>query len=63
MNFQIKQFKELNVGEMYDILRMRNEVFVLEQESIYQDCDEKKIEEHFICLVERMVRLLLIYAF
>ncbi len=41
MNFQIKQFKELNVGEMYDILRMRNEVFVLEQESIYQDCDEK----------------------
>lgn len=41
MNFEIKKFKELNVDEIYDILRMRNEVFILEQGSIYQDCDEK----------------------
>lgn len=41
MNFQIKKFKELKLDEMYEIIRIRNEVFVIEQNCIYQDCDEK----------------------
>ena len=40
MNIQIKRFEELTITELYEILRCRAEVFVVEQESIYQDIDE-----------------------
>lgn len=36
-----KNFTELANGELYKILQLRNEVFVVEQRSIYQDCDNK----------------------
>lgn len=50
MNFQIKKFKELKVDEIYAILRIRNEVFVIEQRCIYQDCDEKdQSAYHLFC--------------
>lgn len=39
MNIQIKRFSELSIFELYDILQLRNEVFVVEQNCIYQDCD------------------------
>lgn len=41
MNWYLKKFEDLNVEEIYEILRLRNEVFVVEQKSIYQDCDGK----------------------
>lgn len=41
MNFKIKKFSELTPDELYEILRIRNEVFVIEQTCIFQDCDEK----------------------
>lgn len=41
MNFQLKMFDELSGKEVYEILKSRNEVFVLEQQCIYQDCDDK----------------------
>ena len=34
-------FKELNVDELYTILKLRNEVFVVEQNCVYQDADSK----------------------
>jgi ElaA protein len=34
-------FSELGVGELYAILQLRNEVFVIEQNCIYQDADNK----------------------
>lgn len=37
----IKSFSELDIYELYEILRLRNEVFVVEQKCPYQDCDEK----------------------
>ncbi|WP_299115675.1 GNAT family N-acetyltransferase [uncultured Winogradskyella sp.] len=37
----IKQFSELNTQELYDILQLRSEVFVVEQDCIYQDIDGK----------------------
>ncbi|MBD5233638.1 MAG: GNAT family N-acetyltransferase [Bacteroidales bacterium] len=40
MNIQIKRFEELTIAELYEILRCRAEVFIVEQESIYQDIDE-----------------------
>ena len=41
MKWKIKKFSELNVEEVYEILKLRNEVFVVEQQCIYQDCDGK----------------------
>lgn len=41
MKLVIKRFDELTVNELYEILRLRAEVFVVEQECIYQDCDDR----------------------
>ena len=41
MKIDVKRFKELSVEEMYQILRIRSEVFVIEQRCIYQDIDGK----------------------
>ncbi|MFN5422665.1 MAG: GNAT family N-acetyltransferase [bacterium] len=37
--WSIKPFKELGPDELYDILRLRSEVFVVEQSCIFQDMD------------------------
>ncbi|MDQ0640314.1 putative GNAT family N-acyltransferase [Pedobacter sp. W3I1] len=34
---QIKAFKELSVDELYQLLRLRSEVFVVEQNCIFLD--------------------------
>ena len=34
-----KTFQELTVDELYEILRVRSEVFVVEQDCVYQDMD------------------------
>ena len=44
MNLYIKTFQELTTKELYEILRVRTEVFVVEQNCIYQDLDEKDME-------------------
>jgi ElaA protein len=36
-----KPFAELTVYELYDIIRLRNEVFVVEQTCVFQDADDK----------------------
>ena len=41
MKIYIKKFKELTVDETYKILKLRSEVFVVEQNCIYQDLDGK----------------------
>jgi ElaA protein len=41
MNFQVKYFKELTITELYEILQLRSEVFVVEQDCVYQDLDFK----------------------
>lgn len=40
MNLQVKKFTELTSRELYEILRVRAEVFVVEQNCVYQDLDE-----------------------
>ena len=43
-----KSFDELNKNELYDLLRLRSEVFVVEQNCVYQDIDNKdKKGSHF----------------
>lgn len=36
-----KKFEELSLEELYAILQLRNEVFVVEQHCVYQDADDK----------------------
>ncbi|HCE57713.1 MAG TPA: GNAT family N-acetyltransferase [Prolixibacteraceae bacterium] len=39
MPFVFKAFQELTVDELYDILQLRSEIFVVEQTCIYNDLD------------------------
>ena len=41
MEFIIKYFEELTIHELYGILQLRSEVFVVEQDCVYQDLDFK----------------------
>jgi len=41
MNFITKSFSELTTTELYQILQLRSEVFVVEQDCVYQDIDFK----------------------
>ena len=41
LHFEIKTFDELSKDELYKILRLRAEVFVVEQNCVYQDIDNK----------------------
>ena len=40
MNIKIKYFDELNTTELYEILKLRQAVFVVEQNCPYHDIDE-----------------------
>lgn len=41
IQFKISAFKELSAEELYQILQLRSEVFVVEQNCVYQDIDGK----------------------
>lgn len=42
--FKIKRFDELSTQELYDVLQLRSEVFVVEQNCVYQDIDRKDMK-------------------
>ena len=44
-----KTFKELTVYELYAIMQLRSEVFVVEQNCPYQDADNKDQQSHHFC--------------
>ena len=50
MNFEFKTFKELNFDELYEILQLRAEIFVVEQNCVYNDLDglDKSAVHQFI---------------
>ena len=41
IQFKIKPFPELSTNELYQMLQLRSEVFVVEQNCVYQDIDGK----------------------
>lgn len=41
MEWHIKYFNDLSPEELYNILKLRSEIFVVEQQCIYLDCDDK----------------------
>lgn len=50
MDFIIKRFEELDTKELYNILKIRNEVFVVEQNCAYQDCDDSDYKSYHMYL-------------
>lgn len=50
MELIAKHFSELTTYELYEILRIRAEVFVVEQECVYQDIDEKDLDAFHVWL-------------
>ncbi|MBK6938330.1 MAG: GNAT family N-acetyltransferase [Chitinophagaceae bacterium] len=50
MNWVIKKFDALTAKELYAILQLRSEVFVVEQNCIFQDMDNKdQYSHHIMC--------------
>jgi ElaA protein len=45
----LKAFEELSVYELYSIMQLRNEVFVVEQNCVYQDADNKDPKSLHVC--------------
>jgi ElaA protein len=41
LEFYFKTFDQVNTIELYNLLRLRSEVFVVEQDCVYQDIDNK----------------------
>lgn len=52
MELIVKRFDELNVHELYKILKLRSDVFVVEQACIYPDPDGKDLGAYHVWLQE-----------
>lgn len=52
MSWKLKSFDELDVHELYKILKLRNKIFVLEQDCVYLDTDDKDQESEHLFFVE-----------
>lgn len=47
---QYKSFEELSLKELYTVLQLRSEIFVVEQNCVYQDLDGEDYRAiHFLC--------------
>ena len=44
LDFKVKTYESLTRDELYELLRLRAEVFVVEQDCVYQDVDNKDQE-------------------
>ena len=52
MSFIFKAFQELSVNELYDLLKLRAEIFVVEQDCVYNDLDDYDKEAVHVIYVE-----------
>lgn len=58
MNIQwvVKQFDDLTVHELYSIIELRNEVFVVEQNCVFQDADNiDQLSHHLLGLQNNLL--------
>lgn len=55
MEFIIKRFEELTLYELYEILKVRVSVFVVEQECTYQEVDEKDKKAYHVFIKDNEV--------
>ena len=54
-DFAFKHFNELTNLELYLILQLRQEVFVVEQDCLYQDLDNKDLQAFHFFLIDQNV--------
>ncbi|MBK8712448.1 MAG: GNAT family N-acetyltransferase [Niastella sp.] len=47
--FQIKHFNELSLTGLYTLLQLRSKVFVVEQDCVYLDADDKDQDAYHVC--------------
>lgn len=52
MEIVVKSFKELTVEELYEILKLRSEIFVVEQNCVYLDIDGVDKTAYHVCLYD-----------
>ena len=52
MKAVVKHFKELTTQELYAILKLRAEVFVVEQNCVYQDVDDVDLDAYHVYFKE-----------
>jgi len=48
LNWRYTAFNELSVAALYAIMQLRNEVFVVEQNCVYQDADDKDFKSYHL---------------
>lgn len=48
INWLLKKFEELTPHELYAALQLRNEVFVVEQNCVFQDADDKDLDSYHL---------------
>ena len=48
MNIQVKHFNELSTKELFDIFKLRVEVFIVEQKCYYQEVDDHDKEAYHV---------------
>lgn len=53
MNWELKKFEDLKTEDIYKILKVRNEVFIVEQLCPYQDCDGKDENAYHLYLEDK----------
>ncbi len=49
ISWSLKKFTDLSAIELYEILKVRNEVFVVEQNCPYLDPDGKDVDSYHLC--------------
>jgi len=62
MQWLSKTFKQLDVNQLYDILKLRCDVFVVEQTCYYPDLDDKDRNSHALHLMAYEDKQLVAYA-
>ncbi len=60
IKWEIKRFNELSTSELYSLLQLRSEVFVVEQNCVYQDIDGK--DEKALHLIGEIDSVTVAYA-
>ncbi|MFC3123305.1 GNAT family N-acetyltransferase [Agaribacter flavus] len=61
MKTLVLSFSELSINQLYAVLRLRSEVFVVEQNCVYQDIDNRDLDAMHVLFVDNN-GVLLAYA-
>lgn len=54
MTFTLKKFDSLSTKELFEIYKLRNQVFIVEQNCAYQDVDEKDLNSFHLMMHDKL---------